>query len=342
MSSQTSVTPAQGFKIRTLTGVQVLSTGAFVPEQVVTNEELREQVGCDPEWIVQRSGIHTRRVARPEQTTGFMALQAARQCLQRSQVDPQQIDLLLLATFTADKRLPATACQLQHALGLNCPAFDLQAACAGFMYALVTAAQFIKSGTARHVLVAAGDCITRFVDPRDPKTYPLFGDAAAAVLVGPGSGEQGFLAYTLGSDGSGAELIDQPMGGSLCPPSAEAIAQGKHFMRMDGRAVFKWAVRLLNDSILEVLQAAGVSKEEVDHLVLHQANARILDAAVEALGFDRRRLVLNLDRYGNTSAASIPLALDELATGGRVQRGQKLLLSGFGAGLVWGTALFSW
>ncbi len=342
MSAQVSTSPARGFKIRTLTGVQVLSTGAFVPEQVVTNRDLQEQVGCDPEWIVQRSGIQTRRIARPEQTTGQMALQAARQCLERSSVAPEEIDLLLLATFTPDKRLPATACMLQDRLGLNCPALDLQAACAGFMYALVTAAQFIKAGTARNVLVAAGDCITRFVDPHDPKTFPLFGDAAAAVLVGPGDQEQGFLAYTLGSDGSGGELIDQPMGGSLCPPTVEAIQEGKHFMRMDGRAVFKWAVRLLNDSILEVLQAAGVAKEEVDHLVLHQANVRILDAAVESLGFDRSRLVLNLDRYGNTSAASIPLALDELVTSGRVQRGQKLLMSGFGAGLVWGTALFSW
>jgi 3-oxoacyl-[acyl-carrier-protein] synthase-3 len=219
---------------------------------------------------------------------------------------------------------------------------DLQAACAGFVYALVTGMQFVKTGCSRRVLVVGADIMSRIVSPTDRKTYPLFGDGAGAVLLGPGRDDQGLLSYTLGAEGQGAGLLYTPAGGSREPFSTESLTAQRQFISMDGRAVFKWAVRVIADAIADVLYHARLAPNEIDLLVLHQANVRIIDAAVDMLGIDRSKVVVNLDRFGNTSAGSIPLALAEAHHQGRLRRGDRVLLCGFGAGLAWGAAIVRW
>ena len=235
---------------------------------------------------------------------------------------PRRVDLLVVGTMTPDMDFPSTACLVQDRLKLRCPAFDLQAACAGFVYAMMTAAQFVASGTSRRALVIGGDCNSRVINPEDQKSFPLFGDGAGAVLLGPGEADQGFLAYQLGSDGSGGDLLNRPACGSRLPPSVEAIGEGLHYLTMDGRAVFKWAVRMLADSATMVLDHAGLAVADVRWFVPHQANIRIIHAASDVLGFDRDRVFKNLERYGNTSGGSIPIALDELRADGQIEPGR--------------------
>jgi 3-oxoacyl-[acyl-carrier-protein] synthase-3 len=327
--------------IRQLMGVQVVGTGSFVPDNVVTNADLA-RLGCDADWIIQRTGIRERRHAPPGMSTGDMAVNAAERCLAAAGVSRDEVDLLILATFTPDQLLPATATTVQHRLGLSCGAMDLSAACSGFTYALVTAMQFIATGCSKRALVIGADANSRVVDPDDKKTYPLFGDGAGAVLLAPGSPEQGALAYTLGADGSGSDLLVRPVGGASEPFEKCDPSQRGWFMKMDGKPVFKWAVRLVDDCSRDVVKSAGLELQDIDWWLLHQANTRILDAAVESLGIDRERVVMHLDRYGNTSAGSIPIALDETFRAGNIRRGHHLLLSGFGAGLTWGTIALRW
>ena len=333
--------PLSRSPVWTLTGVQVLGIGDYVPPHVVRNEDLAS-LGCDAEWIEQRTGIRERRQAEPNQATSDLAYEAAVKCLAGAGFKPKDIDLIILATMSADSPAPSTACRLQRRLGCSAPAFDVSAACAGFMYALSTGMQYVKTGNARHVLVVGSDVMTRAVNPADKKTFPLFGDGAGAVLLGAGNSDQGLLAYTLGADGTGTELLHIPGGGSREPLTAAGLESGRQYMSMDGRAVFKWAVRMVADSCREVLGHAGLTTSDVTWLVLHQANKRILEAAAADLGMPIERVVMNLDRYGNTSAGSIPLVLNELNQKGQLHRGDRILLSGFGAGLAWGTGVFGW
>ncbi|MBI1899928.1 MAG: ketoacyl-ACP synthase III [Planctomycetia bacterium] len=323
-------------------GVRILGTGSFLPPRVVTNQELHEKYGIDPRWIVQRTGIHERRMCAPDMATGDMCVEAGRRAIENSGVDPAEIDLVIVATFTPDSPLPSTGCRVQQRLGIRAPAFDMQAACSGFMYGLVTGMQFVAGGCARHALVIGAETISRVVNMADHRTLPLFGDGAGAAIVGRGSSEQGFVSYTLGADGSGEDLIVQPMGGSRMPPSCAAIQHNLQYIQMDGRAVFKWAIRLVCDTVQDVISAAGVTFDDVALFIPHQANVRIIDAAADLLKVDRRKIFLNLQRYGNTSAASIPIALDEACAQGRVRPGDLILMSGFGAGLTWGTGLLRW
>jgi len=327
--------------VRRLTGVQVIGTGSYLPDKVVTNEDLAA-LGCDAEWIVQRTGIRERRHAPPEIATSDMAIEAAKRCIESAGVNPDKIDLLLLGTLSPDHLLPATSCTVQDRLGLTCPAMDISAACAGFLYSMVTGMQYVASGCSELALVIGADINSRVMDPNDKKTYPLFGDGAGAVLLKKGSPEQGMLAYTLGSDGSGTELLYRPMGGSRIPYGSTAPDDRSYFVRMDGRPVFKWAIRLLEETSNAVLAEAKLSRDDVDLWVLHQANTRIIDAAVEVMNIDRSKVVIHLDRYGNTSAGSVPIALDESFREGRIKRGTTILMSGFGAGLAWGTSVFRW
>jgi 3-oxoacyl-[acyl-carrier-protein] synthase-3 len=325
----------------TLTGVQILGTGSYAPAQIVHNRDLAA-LGCDADWIVQRTGIHERRHAPAGQVTSDVAYEAAVRCLDAAGVSAREVDLILVATMTPDSPMPTTACLLQQRLGCLAPALEMNAACAGFMYALVTAMQYVRSGCSRRALVVGADLMSRAVNPADKRTYPLFGDGGGAVLLGAGEDEQGLLAYTLGSEGDRAGVLTQPAGGTREPISPEVLVAGRQFIHMEGRAVFKWAVRVLIDSSLDVLQHAGLGVHDVDLAVLHQANIRIIDAAVEDLGLPRDRVVVNLDRYGNTSAGSMPLALDEAARHGRIRPGDHILMSGFGGGLAWGTAIVKW
>jgi 3-oxoacyl-[acyl-carrier-protein] synthase III len=325
-------------------GFRLAGIGSSVPANVVTNADLA-RLGCDPDWILSRSGIHERRHAPPEMATSDLAASACRAALADAGADPAAVDLLVLGTFTPDMSIPSTACIVQEKLGLDAPAMDVTAACAGFAYALVTAANFMAAGSSRLSLVAGADTNSRVVDPEDIKTWPLFGDGAGAVLLEAlppeASGrDHGLLAFSLGSDGRGAGLLACPMSGSRHPVSAEGLARREQFMQMDGRAVFKWAIRLAEENIRQVVERSGVAMEAIDLFVLHQANARIIEGARESLGISSDRFLVNLDRYGNTSSGSIPLAMDEAWKTGRIGPGSTIVVCGFGGGLAWGSAVW--
>jgi 3-oxoacyl-[acyl-carrier-protein] synthase-3 len=327
---------------RSLMGVRVLASGSYVPDAVVTNDHLRERLGFNDDWIVKRTGIVERRHALAHQATSDLCHEAAKRCIERAGVKRSDIDLLVLATFTPDMSFPSTACLVQDRLKLNCAAMEVEAACAGFMYALITGAAYVRSGASDCALIIGGDCNSRVVSPKDQKTYPLFGDGAGAVLLTRGRPDQGILAYSLGSDGSGGDLLTRPACGSRLPPTPELLAKGLHYMYMDGRAVFRWAVAILCDTIQDVLNASKLKPSDIDLYIPHQANIRIINAGIDVLKIPRSKVYNNLDRYGNTSAGSVPLALDEAIADGRVQPDNLVVLSGFGAGLAWGTAVMRW
>ena len=329
-------------RTNSLLGIQILASGSYVPDQVVTNEDLQAEHGFDPDWIRQRTGILERRHAPPEQATSDLCVEAARRAIRAARVDPSEIDLVLVGTFTPDFNCPSTACLVQDKLGLDAPAVDLQAACSGFIYAMVTGAQYVATGNSKLALVIGGDCNSRIVDPQDQRIAPLFGDGAGAVLMASGEPHQGLICYQMGSDGSGGALLQCAAGGTRNPVTIDDIEAGRHYLNMDGRTVFKWAVRVLTDTIDLVLSKSGMSIHDVSLFLVHQANQRIIDAAVSQLGIDPDRVFNNLEKYGNTSGGSIPLALDEAFAAGRVNRGDTILMCGFGAGLTWGTSLFRW
>jgi 3-oxoacyl-[acyl-carrier-protein] synthase-3 len=322
--------------------VRVVGTGSYVPDAVVTNDHLHQRFGFDSDWIVKRTGILERRHALPHQATSDLCHEAALRCLHNARVRPQEVDLVVLATFTPDMSFPSTACLLQDRLKISGAAIEIEAACAGFMYALITGAAYIVSGASSVALIAGGDCNSRILNPNDIKTYPLFGDGAGAVLLTRGRADQGILAFSLGSDGGGGDMLSRPACGSRMPPTSDLLAKGLHYMYMDGRAVFRWAVAILSDTIQDVLQASHRQANDVDLFIPHQANIRIINAAIDVLKIPRTKVFNNLDRYGNTSAGSVPLALDEALAEGRLKPGQTVVLSGFGAGLAWGTALMRW
>jgi 3-oxoacyl-[acyl-carrier-protein] synthase III len=329
-------------KTNSLMGVQIVGTGSYVPDNVITNADLLRENGFDPEWIEQRSGIVERRRAPANLATSDLCVEAAKRALAAAGLGPKDVDLLIIGTFTPDHLCPSTACLVQDRLGLACPAFDLSAACSGFMYSLSTAAQYVATGNATTALALGADTNTRFMNPTDQRTYPLFGDGAGAAVITRGTPKQGLLCYQLGADGGGGPLLVIPAGGTREPTSPESVQAGRQYVHMDGRSVFKWAVRALTDTIQLVLEQSNLGVNDVAQYVLHQANQRIIDAAVDALKIPRERVFNNIQRYGNTSGASVPIALDEAFRAGRIHQGDTLLLSGFGAGLTWGTALFRW
>jgi 3-oxoacyl-[acyl-carrier-protein] synthase-3 len=329
-------------RTQSLLGVQIVGTGSYVPDQIVTNADLQQRYGFDPAWIEQRTGILARRYAAPEQATSDLCVEAARRAIRSARVSARDIDLVVVGTFSPDYHCPTTANLVQEALRIDAPAMDVQAACSGFVYALATAAQFVATGNSKLALVIGGDCNSRIVNPRDQKVAPLFGDGAGAVLLARGNQHQGLICYQLGSDGGGGKLLDRPSGGTKKPITAADLESGSHYLHMDGKSVFKWAVRALTESIDLVLRQSGLSVDDVGLYVLHQANIRIINNAVDQLGIPTSRVYNNLQHYGNTSGGSVPLALDEAIQQGRLSRGDTLLMSGFGAGLTWGTCLFRW
>lgn len=367
-SASPSPAPTLRGKMGSAIGVRIAATGSYVPDNIVSNDDLAA-LGCDSEWIIRRTGIRQRRHASPDQATSDLCFLAAQKCLDRAGVDAQELDLILVATITPDHPTPSTACLLQHRLGATAPAMDVGAACAGFMYALVCGANFIRSGNAKRVLVVGGDLMSRTVNPDDKRTYPLFGDAAGATLLvadsrwqddqsqtsdvspetnpmrsaGDEAGQvSGLLSYQLGSEGVGGDMLSIPAGGTRLPHSPQTHAEGQQYLQMDGRNVFKWAVRVFDESAKDVLRHAAVDAASLRLVVMHQANQRIIDSAVSDLKLPPEKVFVNLDRFGNTSGASIPLALDEAVRSGQLDRGDLLLLCGFGAGLAWGTALLRW
>jgi 3-oxoacyl-[acyl-carrier-protein] synthase-3 len=328
-------------RIGKLMGVQIVGIGSTVGERLIRNEDLAA-LGYDAEWIVQRTGILERRHAPEGVATSDLAVEAARRCIEHAGVDAEEIDLVLLGTYTPDMLMPATASLVQDRLGLCAPAIDIHAACASFVFAMLTGMQYVATGCSRLALIIGADCNSRILNPADERTYPLFGDAAGAVLLAAGSESQGLLAYAVGSDGSGTGLLCRPMGGSRTPFSAAGARDGRHFLQMQGRPVFKWVIRMLRETICDTLLAAQMTLDDVDLIIFHQANMRIIDSAVEDLSIDPNKVFNNLQRYGNTSSASIPLALDQAYRQGRIRPGDHILFSGFGGGLAWGTVMMRW
>ena len=329
---------------RNILGVQIAGTGSCIPPRVIRNEDLAE-IGCDPDWILQRTGIEERRHAADGIATSDLAYGASLACLDAAQTLSADIDLIICATVSPDHPTPNTACRLQSKLGASCAAMDLNSACTGFIYALITGAQFIQSGCCKNVLVVGADIMSRLMNPKDKKTFPLFGDAAGAVLLQPQSPSkplQGIHSFCLGADGSQGGSLVIPCGGSKEPITLDNVQRERQFLIMDGRPVFKWAVRQIVDSIHNVLALSNLRQSDVDLLVLHQANIRIIEAACEHLDIPREKVFMNLQKYGNTSAGSIPLVIDEAYRDGRIKSGSKVLMCGFGAGLSWGACVMNW
>lgn len=321
----------------------VLGTGAFLPERILDNSELARRYGCSEDWILSRTGIRERRFAPPGTGASSLGTEAARRALASAGVEARDLDLVICATYTPDMAFPSTACLIQEALGAKpAAAFDLQAACSGFVYALVTAAQFVAGGGAERALVVGADVNSTIVDPEDRKVTALFGDGAGAVVVGRVNHGGGLLGYHMGADGGGGELFYLPAGGSKRPASPETVRAREHFLRMDGRSLFRFAVEALVQSSRNALDRAALSIDDVDLFVPHQANLRILDAGLARLGIPRGKTVVTLDRYANTASATIPIALDEAVREGRLRPGMIVLLTGFGAGLTWGSVVLRW
>ena len=319
---------------------RILGVGSYGPDQVVDNNKLSETVDTSDDWIRTRTGILERRYASPNQTTSDLALEAARQAMKNAGVLPEEIDLVLVATITPDMAFPSTACILQHKLGLNKIAcFDLEAACSGFLYALDVADAMISSGRYRKALVIGAEKMSSIMDWEDRTTCVLFGDGAgAAVLSNEGTGPE-LLGFYCGADGSNPSLLCQPAGGSAFPATTETVNDRKHFLKMNGREIFKSAVRVMESSCRELLSKHSLNLGDIDHIIPHQANMRIVESLSQRLEVPLDKFFCNLDRFGNTSAASIPLALSEAISTNRIKPNQICLLVAFGAGLTWSSTL---
>ena len=315
---------------------RIVGTGSYLPDNIVTNADLEKQVETSDEWIRDRTGIRQRHIALPGQTTGDLAFEAATRALEAAGVDAAEIDLLVLGTTTPDIIFPSTACLLQHRLGANgCAAFDVNAACSGFVYALGVANNFIRAGAAKTALVVGAETLSRMIDWSDRGTCVLFGDGAGAVVL-KADAEPGVLSTHLHADGGHEHLLYNPVGVSRGFTDAPNHGVKVH---MTGNEVFKFAVKTLDAVVDETLNANGLSRSDVDWLIPHQANLRIISATAKRLDMPMDRVIVTVDRHGNTSAASVPLALDEAIRSGRVQRGELLLLEAFGGGFTWGSAL---
>jgi 3-oxoacyl-[acyl-carrier-protein] synthase-3 len=306
----------------------VAGLGVALPQARLTNADLEARMETTDRWIVERTGIRERRIAGPDEGTATLATAAGAAAVKDAGLTPDDIDLLVLATCTPDQQLPHTSARVQEALGLRCGALDLGAACAGFVYALGLAASLIDAGRARHVLVVGAETMSRVTDSDDRSTAVLFGDGAGACVLSPGEGGSGLLSWHVGCDGSAGDLLQIPLDVGV--------------LRMDGPEVFRRAVRVVVESAAAALEQAGLAPEEVGLFVPHQANVRIIQAAAERLGIPMGRVLVNIDKYGNTSAASIPIALHEAATEGRISTGDVVLMSGFGAGMTYASATLLW
>ena len=313
---------------------RITGTGSYLPKRILTNAELERSIDTTDEWIFTRTGIRERHIVAEGQYTSDMAIEAAKKAIEAANIDIQSIDLIVLATTTPDRTFPSTACLLQQKLGIiNCPAFDLQAVCSGFIYALATADNFIKAGAAKCVLVVGADAMSRITDWTDRSNCILWGDGAGAVIL-QASNEQGILSTHLHANGKFADMLTVPQGVSN--------QEGSKTILMEGNAVFKMAVNTLDAIVDDTLAANGLEKSDIDWLVPHQANIRILQSTAKKLGMSMDRVVTTVDKHGNTSAASIPLALDVAVRDGRIKRGETILMEAFGGGFTWGSVLMKY
>ena len=322
--------------------ISITGLGWHVPERVLTNEEISKLVDTSDEWIVERTGIRERRVAAPEEAMTDLAMPAARQALAAAGVDAADLDLIVVATVTPDSIFPTTSSLMADALGApDAAAYDLLAGCTGFVYALAQGYAMVAAGLSQKALVVGGDVLSKITNWNDRSTCVLFGDGAGAVVL-EHVDQGGFLGFELGADGGGGSALQLPAGGSRLPASQETVAAEQHVIQMNGREVFKFATRVLVSSAEKVLERCGLTVDDVDVYIPHQANLRIIDHAARKLGFPPERVVINVDRYGNTSSGSIPLALADAVADGRLRPGQVVLMTGMGAGLTWGSGVMEW
>jgi 3-oxoacyl-[acyl-carrier-protein] synthase III len=319
------------------------AVGSYVPEKVVTNADLEKMVDTTNEWITSRTGIEERRVAACDEFTSDIATKAAKVALERANISPEQVDLIIVATITPDMPFPSTACLVQRNLGAHrAAAFDIEAACSGFIFALEIGQQFIMSRTYNTVLVIGAEKLSSIINWEDRNTCVLFGDGAGAAVLQNRPNTHGLLTACMGSDGTRADLLAMPGGGSRCPATAESVANKLHFLRMDGKETFKNAVNAMMTAAREALRRCELDITQIKCIIPHQANRRIIDAVAERLDARPDQVFVNLNKYGNTSAASVAIALDEAVQSGRIQRGDLILLVVFGAGLTWGAAVIEW
>ncbi|CQR71411.1 3-oxoacyl-[acyl-carrier-protein] synthase 3 protein 1 [Sporomusa ovata DSM 2662] len=323
--------------------VGIIGIGTYLPDKIVTNKDLESIVETSDEWIIDRTGIRERRIAAADIATSDLASQAAQRALDDAGVTAEEIDLIIVASATPDMFFPSTACLVQANIkATNAAAFDLAAGCSGFVYAMVTGSQFIKAGLYKKVLVIGAETLSKILDWTDRNTCVLFGDGAGAAVLAETSPGYGILASQLGADGAGGDLLQLPAGGSRNPATDETVSQRMHFIHMSGNEVFKFAVKIMGEAANKTLEAAGLSAADVDCLIPHQANIRIIQSAAKRLKLPMDKVIVNVDKYGNTSAASIPIALEEAVHSGKIKQGDHVVLVGFGAGLTWASAVMKW
>ena len=323
--------------------VGIIGIGSFAPEKILTNKDLEQIVDTSDEWISERTGIKVRHIVADGENTSDIAAKAAERALKDAGLTADDIDLIVVATATPDMLFPSTACLVQNQLkAAKVAAYDLAAGCSGFMYAIVTASQFIKTGLYKHVLVIGAESLSRILDWTDRNTCVLFGDGAGAVVLGEVPEGYGILGSNLGSDGSGGDLLCLPAGGTSRPATEETVRDRLHFVHMAGNEVFKFAVKVMGEAALNALEHAQIDTSEVDWLIPHQANIRIIQSAAKRLKMPMEKVIVNVDKYGNTSSASIPIALEEAIHDGRIKSGQVITMVGFGAGLTWASAVMRW
>ena len=326
-----------------LRGAGIIGIGLYAPKKVLTNADLEKIVDTTDEWIVTRTGVRERRIVSEGQAASDLATEAAKRALESARLSPEKIDLVICATVTGDMPFPSTACLVQNAIGaVNAAAFDLQACCSGWVYSLSVGSQFIRAGTYDHVLVIGVDILSSVTDWTDRSTCVLFGDAAGAVVLGPMSPDTGVLSAHLGADGSGSELLRIEAGGSKLPTTEETVRSRQHFIKMEGREVFKFSVRIMGEAAIKALEMCGLTPSDIDLLVPHQANVRIIESGAARLGLPDEKVFVNVQDYGNTGAATIPLALDEAYRSGRINEGDVIVAVGFGGGLTWAATVIKW
>lgn len=321
----------------------ILGVGSYVPERILTNKELEKTVDTSDEWITSRSGIKERRIADPGYSTADLAVRASRKALEHAGVKPEELDLIILTTCSKDMIMPAGACIVQDQLGaVNAGAFDLEAGCTGFVYSLTIASQFIATGSMKRILVVGSEVLSKLINWEDRNTCVLFGDGAGAVVVGPVAPGEGLLASKLSAEGAGWVHLSIPAGGAKMPTTPETVEQKLHYVHMAGKDVFRYAVRVMEEEALQIVEKAGLKLSEIDLFIPHQANMRIIEHAAKKLKLPMEKVIVNLDRYGNTSTASIPLGLDEAVRSGRVKAGDNIVMVAFGAGLTSGAVVLKW
>jgi 3-oxoacyl-[acyl-carrier-protein] synthase-3 len=321
----------------------IIGTGSYMPETVLTNSYFEERLDTNYEWIVSRTGIKERRKAEESVATSDIATYAALKAIEDANLNPEDLDMIIVATVTPDMSFPSTACIVQKNIGaINASAFDISAACSGFIYGLSIAEKFIKTGSAKYILVIGAETLSKITDYSDRNTCVLFGDGAGAAVVSSVEENNGILASYTGSDGRGGDLLKLPAGGSRMPASMETLANRLHYTKMDGSEVFKFAIKIMGEAAEKALEMCGLDKKDIDYLIPHQANIRIIESATKRLKIPKDKVFVNIDKYGNMSAASIAVALDEANKANKLSKGDVVVLVGFGGGLTWGSIVLRW